>query len=645
MNCSRSARSVGVLLVLAFAASALAHDESQSKPHTHDSTTHSHVGLPEKSAQPQLGTALILPRIDGPKPWSARPPLTDPQRFSIAIVTDRTGGHRPGIWMKAVERINWLRPDFVVSVGDLIEGYTDDDDEIEEQWSEFLGFIDQLQMKFFFVAGNHDVTNPKLHRVWREKFGREWYSFDYKGVHFVCLSSEDPSAQIGEEQLTWLAGDLDQHANARWTLVFLHKPLWTSAEQDIAAGNEDRSNWKRVEKLLADRPHTVFAGHVHHYVQYQRNGQQYYSLATTGGGSQLRGLQYGEFDHITWLTMEHDGPHVANLLLDGIQPANIVTEESITSFRRFLTGIRIEVEPILISGDTLRKGEIRITLHNDYHTAITADATIDGLPLVGLQMKPGAIHLEAQAGKSVQKVVSFAMAEPLDIRRFRLTTLTANVTSEDKVPVKAEVSMPVVIDREYKLVQRDVTIDGRLDEWQDNIWWPNDDAPVLDGAIENWNGPADSSVTLTASYANDQIVLAATIQDENVMPGDRLTLAIDPRPLLSRLTNRGLGQQTLVVSVEPPASQEPGPCSIKPLAPFKAEGLAAFGKRTPTGYQLEFSMPIDNFTKAQGANWSDVQMGARLTDVDSPEEKPVDILWRATKSRLENRGYAHLIRK
>ena len=133
----------------------------------------------------------MLPALEGAKPWSEKPILNDPSRFHIAIMTDNTGGHRPGIWMKAVERINWMRPEFVVSVGDLIEGYSTNRDEIEAQWKEFLGFIDKMEMKFFFVAGNHDVSNPTMHKIWREHFGAEWYSFDYKGVHFVCMSSED----------------------------------------------------------------------------------------------------------------------------------------------------------------------------------------------------------------------------------------------------------------------------------------------------------------------------------------------------------------------------------------------------------------------------------------------------------------------
>ena len=84
------------------------------------------------------------------------------------------------------------------------------------------------------------------------------------------------------------------------------------------APDQSKNGWSKVEKLLAGRSYTVFAGHVHRYQKFVRQGQNYYMLATTGGDSMLRGVEYGEFDHIVWVTMKKDGPVLANILLDGI---------------------------------------------------------------------------------------------------------------------------------------------------------------------------------------------------------------------------------------------------------------------------------------------------------------------------------------
>ena len=46
-----------------------------------------------------------------------------------------------------------------MSVGDLIEGYTLKEDVINKQWDEFDGYVKKFEMPFFYVPGNHDLTN------------------------------------------------------------------------------------------------------------------------------------------------------------------------------------------------------------------------------------------------------------------------------------------------------------------------------------------------------------------------------------------------------------------------------------------------------------------------------------------------------
>lgn len=605
--------------------------------------SHEHESADEKHP-PTIATGLLLPETEGPKPWSDKPALTDPNRFSIAIMTDRTGGHRPGIWMKAVERINWLRPDFVVSVGDLIEGYTEDDAEIDRQWKEFLGFIDRMDMKFFFVPGNHDVTNPKLHEIWRKQFGTEWYSFDYKDVHFVCLNSEDPSGHIGETQLGWLAADLKRNANARWTLMFLHKPIWTYAERDLKAGNADSSNWTKVAEMLGDRPHTVFAGHVHHYVQYVRNGRDYYSLGTTGGSSALRGVAYGEFDHITWLTMEDNGPRVANLLLDGIQPANVVTEDSIQRFREFLQAVRLDVEPIFISGEAIQSGTIRMQLRNGFDQNVSLSGKIEGLPLVGLSLESQTIDLQANPTQSVAKTLKFELKEPVDLKRFQATHMTIKVASSDSPPLRAEWMVPVVIDKEYALTEQIVAVDGDVQEWTQE-WWSTGPRPELAGAIQNWQGDEDSSYEVSAHYDAQNLYFAVRVRDERINPQDSLTLQIDTRPQLTRLTSPQLPRDSFI-SVSIPDSVEPSKCTVTEYRGRAVAGARAAGKQIPqVGYQVELAVPLDKVVAEQGTDWSSLQLGVRVGDADTDQEDLVEVLWRSGQEARNNRPLAHLFRK
>src|SRR5262249_33506502 len=109
--------------------------------------------------------------------------------------------------------------------------------------------------------------------------------------------------------------------DVHWTIVSLHRPMWT-------IDNGEKNGWRDVEKLLEGRRYTVFAGHIHRYRKFVRNGMAYYQLATTGGGSKLRGLHYGEFDHTAGVTRKKDAPVIATVMLDGVSPEDMIVPAS-----------------------------------------------------------------------------------------------------------------------------------------------------------------------------------------------------------------------------------------------------------------------------------------------------------------------------
>ncbi len=266
--------------------------------------------------------------VENRNPWTHLRLNDAPDTFHFIVVSDRTGSHRPRIFSQAIEQINLLQPAFVVSVGDLIEGYSKDPAVLAAQWKEFQGYTAKLKMPFFYVPGNHDVSNPIQADLWKERFGKRYYHFLYKDVLFLAINSDDPhedkEGRISKEQIEYFQKVLNANPNVRWIFVCMHKPIWTQE-------NLDKSGWLDIESALAGRNYTVFAGHIHHYQKFVRQGMNYYQLATTGGGSRLRGLAYGEFDHIAWVTMKPAGaPVIANIMLDGILPENLkkpITDE------------------------------------------------------------------------------------------------------------------------------------------------------------------------------------------------------------------------------------------------------------------------------------------------------------------------------
>jgi hypothetical protein len=308
----------------------------------------------------------------GSKPWTHLNFYNNPDNFQFAVLADRTGGIRRGIFPEAVKKLNLLRPEFVICIGDLIPGYTKEPKKIMAEWSEFNALVDKFKMPFFYVSGNHDISNKEMADLWEKLFGRSYYYFIYKHVLFICLDSQDtpgrvyesPGRYLSDEQIAWAKKTLKEHPEPRWTCIFMHQPLWLY--------NQD-TGFKEIEDALAGRNYTVFAGHFHQYTKYIRNGKKYFILATTGGGSALRGPAFGEFDETVWVTMTDHGPLIANLRTDGILSEDVLTEKKLLEIRKnaaFLKKVKFKLNELESSAGKL---SFSLCLRNDFKCRLKYD--------------------------------------------------------------------------------------------------------------------------------------------------------------------------------------------------------------------------------------------------------------------------------
>src|SRR5260370_16502010 len=78
------------------------------------------------SQKPASRSGDLEIQIEERNPWSNLRLNAGADMFHFAMVSDRTGGHRARIFSHAVEQLNLMHPAFVISLGDLIEGYTKD---------------------------------------------------------------------------------------------------------------------------------------------------------------------------------------------------------------------------------------------------------------------------------------------------------------------------------------------------------------------------------------------------------------------------------------------------------------------------------------------------------------------------------------
>jgi 3',5'-cyclic AMP phosphodiesterase CpdA len=204
------------------------------------------TGIPAQDAPPRLVTDRPL-RVTLPMP------LED-DAFQFAVLGDRTSGPPEGVRVlaQAVGELNLLGPDLVLTVGDLIQGYTHTDAWLT-QMREYRGTMADLRMPWFPVAGNHDTywgNTPERPRNehddhYEEHFGPLWYAFSHKGCWFVVLYSDEgdpetgkksfaagPAQQMTDAQFRWLEATLERAQGARHVFVFLHHPRWIENRYD-----------------------------------------------------------------------------------------------------------------------------------------------------------------------------------------------------------------------------------------------------------------------------------------------------------------------------------------------------------------------------------------------------------------------------
>jgi len=556
---------------------------------------------------------LKLPQMNSAsKPWSKLPLNNDPDKFQFAIVTDRTGGHRPGVFEHGISRLNLLQPEFVLSVGDLIEGYTEDTTELNRQWTEFKGFTNDLQMPFFYVAGNHDYTNPTMVDLWRKQFGVDYYHFIYKNVLFLCLNSEEGATALKnpdftDAQVAFVKKTLEENPNVRWTLAFMHQPLWA---------RENAKNWLRVEELLKNRKHSVFTGHLHQYALHERNRSDYFVLATTGGGTPLRGKHRGEFDHIMWVTMTDSGPYYANILLDGIEGKDISTAEKTAWLRNLDDKVPVKVMPIFYDAQVAATLPVKIQLKNELKEVEKYSIQFELNPTLTV------------AQPTIEKTLEPGQQEDISLNvntngKGELQPLVANVLVKgDKYEWDAKLN--ILPNKKFYVskTKMPLTIDGDLKDWG-NLRFTR--------AGENGDGAFRWDVREDANF----LYVGIEVEDDDLKVGfgnaslnqDGAFLLFDARPLeISAFNQRdesGILRGEWGFLAANPMDETFGLAFKEMLPP----GVNGKGKKTANGYVVEYAVPVALLNKMHGSDWKNLRLNIAVLDKDAAEKEVQQYYW------------------
>ena len=202
-----------------------------------------------------------------------------PHDFSFVQISDSHIGFSKepnkdvvGTLQTAVDKINALPhpPAFVLHTGDLTHLAK------PEEFDTVAEILKGVKARVLYVPGEHDFDGDDnklyLQRYGKGTMGTGWYSFDYKGTHFVALvnvanaksGSMSGLGLIGNEQLQWLAKDLAGVRDSKPIVVFAHVPLWTVYEK-WGWGTRDAEQAMALLKRFGSV--TILNGHIHQVMQ------------------------------------------------------------------------------------------------------------------------------------------------------------------------------------------------------------------------------------------------------------------------------------------------------------------------------------------------------------------------------------------
>lgn len=541
----------------------------------------------------------------------------DSTTFRFAIVSDRNGGMRPGVFENAIDKLNLLQPEFVLSVGDLIDGYTEDAKVWNAEWDNFDALVNRLDMPFYYVPGNHDTSNELLTEAWKKRHGRDYYAFVHKNALFIALNTDEiKNGGITEKQVTYVKSVLNQHQDVKWTFVFMHRPLWSYGDQ---------AGFKEIGNALKGRKYTLFSAHHHNYQYQVVDGMDHYVLATTGGGSYMRGPEVGELDQITWVTMKKDGLKVAHLDLTGIYDKNLVPAEDYNDIQILRQGNWLKVKSSVQNAATFRSFPVDLIIKNDMKRQMVISGNLAAQ--YGIHFEPSSVSEKVAPG--TQKTIpvnAIANAETMSIETLNnqpiSVTLKAGFERQNRKDINLSASKPLLVDWKHNLsgTKTTINVDGNLKEWNQNAF-----ISVLNPQFFyedwDWKGAKDGQFSFAITADAKNLFIAVKFTDDRIILDKKQISALQDKFYVHLSSSPSDNEH--FYKLEFAATD----ITTNPLMNDEAKnvkGLKAAIVKNPNDQVLELAIPLESI---QALKSDSLRINIGVMDHDRPENTKPSVLW------------------
>ena len=233
--------------------------------------------------------------------------------FTFAFITDihlQPEGDAVQGFKKAIDTINYMTPDFVITGGDLImDALGQRHSRADSLYNLYQETVKALKMPVYNTMGNHEIygiysrsgadpDDPDYgEKMFENRLGKSYYSFEYKGWKFMVLNSIEGSGKdsylgvIDNKQTDWIKEDLKNTDPATPIVISTHIPFLTAETQKYqgttVANDSSLVIYNGKEILDLFKGHNlklVLQGHLHIYEDIYIDGVHFITGSAVSGG-------------------------------------------------------------------------------------------------------------------------------------------------------------------------------------------------------------------------------------------------------------------------------------------------------------------------------------------------------------------------
>ncbi len=404
-----------------------------------------------------------------------------------------------------------LRPDLIISMGDLIDGYQPDDiiEEAEAEWDGVLERIHSVlgEIPVYATAGNHDVWSDASQALFEKKMNHPInFAFDMASARIILLDTSRTAteAEMPEETLDWLWRELREAKDKKSRIVVTHRPLWAQSP-----GGKYGAPLHDV--FIAGRADRVLTAHWHHGMQDIRDEIDYQIIGPSGARPNRPGYpQSGNFQQIGLLIADDRGAELSVIRADGVMAPEALPYSANQLEYRIQNRA---VVPLDFEFDVKRVptgGALHLRVTNVTEERLDTTLSFPGKGFWTIAPRETGISLEPGQEKRVRFSYRRSAGAPL----FPGPELEMVFPWPESQTYRLEkVINPIRILRPGRTVEG-VTLDGGLDE----PFWRRAASAGTFGEMRNGPIPGDTKVKVAVS--GDKIYVGATLV-EGDMAGQR----------------------------------------------------------------------------------------------------------------------------